>query len=93
MLICDPLNSFEEPLNEASPKEGYIDAKKIIVYGAIDPLRTVKEKMMSLIGSLCSLDRDAFKPPWFKTLFAADARIVQKLIKSSLIIPAKQGIL
>ena len=57
-----------------------MDAKKLIVFGAIDPIPTVKEKMRNLIKALNSLDREAFKLPVFKKTFTADARIVQKQI-------------
>ncbi|PKN65742.1 MAG: hypothetical protein CVU57_09280 [Deltaproteobacteria bacterium HGW-Deltaproteobacteria-15] len=66
----------------------YIDARKLIIYGAIDPLPTVKEKMRNLVKSLCDLDRDAFKSPLFRGLFIADARVVQKMINKGHVKPA-----
>lgn len=80
MIKVEPLPAGTTDIDILEAGWNYIDAKKIIVYGAVDPLPTVKEKMKTFIRSLCSLERDVFKSPIFKKVFTADARILQKQI-------------
>lgn len=80
IIKVEPLPVGTTDIDTLEAGWNYIDAKKLIVYGAVDPLPTVKEKMKSLMGIICSLDRDDFKHPGLKTAFSAEARAIQKLI-------------
>jgi hypothetical protein len=59
----------------------YVDEKKIIVYGAINPVPTVKQKLNDLLGMLHSMEAGAFKHPVFKRLLEQKVRVVQKMVK------------
>lgn len=88
IIKVEPLPQGTTDIETMEAGWNYIDDKKLIVYGAIDPLPTVKEKMKGFIGTLCALDRDDFKSPLFKALYIADARLVQKMINKGLVRPA-----
>lgn len=88
MIKVEPLPEGTTDIDIMEAGWNFVDGKKLIVYGAVDPLPTVKEKMKGFIGTLCALDKDAFKSPLFKGLFIADARIVQKMINKGLVKPA-----
>jgi hypothetical protein len=59
----------------------YVDEKKIIVYGAINPVPTIKQKLNELVSMLFSMDDSAFKHPLFRRLLEQKLCIVQKMVK------------
>lgn len=85
MIRVEPLPTGTTDIDILEAGWNYIDAKKVIVYGAVDPLPTVKEKMRVLVKTICSLNRSDFRRPGFKMAFTVEARAVQKLINKGLV--------
>lgn len=76
-----------EPLPEGTtdidPMEAgwdFIDEKKIIIYGAIDPVPTIKSKMIDLTAMMKALDNGVFKRPVMKIFLVLKCYFINQLI-------------
>jgi len=66
----------------------YVDQKKIVVYGAIDPLPTIKEKVASIKADLKALPNDLFTSIRHKRIMLLNIDLVNRLLNRDLSRPA-----
>lgn len=66
----------------------YVDQKKIVVYGAIDPLPTIKEKLASLSAELQALPEGVFNSACHQKQLLLKLRLVDRLVDRRLPDPA-----
>jgi hypothetical protein len=61
IIKVDPLPPGTTDIDTGEAGWGYVDEKKIVVYGAIDPLPTIAEKFDALFSKVESLEEQSFK--------------------------------
>jgi hypothetical protein len=55
----------------------YVDEGKIVVYGAIDPVATILEKLDGLTGTLAAASKREFRNPGWKAVLLAQLELVE----------------
>lgn len=58
----------------------YIDSNKLVVYGAINPLDNIKEKLVSLLATVNSIPQTTFTVPSGKQGLQQKIKTVQKIV-------------
>ncbi len=81
IIKVEPLPEGTTDIDTMEAGWNYVDEKKVIVYGAINPVPTIKQKLNELVGMLHSMDACDFKHPQFKRLLEQKLCIVQKMVK------------
>jgi hypothetical protein len=59
----------------------YIDQNKIVVYGAINPLDNIKEKLLQLETTIDAIPNKSFKKPLQKVLLKGEIDLIQWFIR------------
>jgi hypothetical protein len=73
-----PKGTTDIDLLEAGWK--YIDQDKIMIYGAINPLENINEKLIQLAVAIDSIPPNSFKPPSRKAALKNKVKDVQKIL-------------
>lgn len=81
IIRVDPLPEGTTDINTLEAGWDYIDAKKIVIYGAIDPMPTIAVKLDELCVLISGLDKDAFKRPAMKRIMIHLCKIMNRLVK------------
>lgn len=81
IIRVEPLPAGTTDIDTMEAGWEYIDQKKIVIFGAIDPIRTVRLKLSDLRKSIRSLDRGDFWHPRLKKLLLKKIHIVNWLVK------------
>lgn len=58
----------------------YIDAEKIVVYGSIDPVPNIKEKLSQLMVTLAGMPGSAFKQPSAQRVLEQKLSVIRKQV-------------
>jgi len=88
IIKVDPLPEGTTDIDTAEAGWAFVDEAKIVVYGAIDPLPTIREKLGLLAADLSALDRQAFKRPHYRQVMAWQICLAERLIAWQLYRPA-----
>lgn len=88
IIKVDPLPEGITDIDTMEAGWDYVDQKKIVVYGAIDPLPTIKEKAESLLTNLQALPVDVFKSARHQRAMLLKAGQVARLFNRNLACPA-----
>ncbi|GAB6909168.1 exported hypothetical protein [Desulfosarcina cetonica] len=82
MIRVDPLPEGTTAIDTLEAGWNYVDQNKIIVYGAIDPLPTIEEKINNLVMEIEAADNDLFKQPNAKRVITSKLNVVKKIIRN-----------
>lgn len=80
IIKVDPLPEGTTDIDTAEAGWDYVDRKKIVVYGAIDPLPTIEEKLGVLRDSLKSLERKDFDRRMHQSIMLWKTLMIKKLV-------------
>jgi hypothetical protein len=80
IIRVEPLPEGTTDIDTLEAGWSYVDEGKIVVYGNIDPVPTIKEKAFDLLQSVKLLPANDFRCTVFKALFLCDVKLMQKLI-------------
>jgi len=80
IIRVDPLPAGTTDIDTAEAGWSFVDSKKIVVYGAIDPLPTITEKLNALYNDIKSMGRENFRGRLFKQVMLVKLCLVQRLI-------------
>jgi hypothetical protein len=80
ILKVQPLPAGTTDINTLEAGWDYIDEAKIVVYGAIDPLDNIKEKLAQAIAAVDSIPQSSFKSPWGKWTLKTQLQTIQSII-------------
>jgi hypothetical protein len=59
----------------------YIDQNKVVVYGAINPLDNIKEKLASLEAAIDAIPKTSFKKPIQKSLLKGEIELIEWFVR------------
>jgi hypothetical protein len=80
MIRVEPLPAGTTDINTLEAGWPYIDSAKIVVYGAINPLDNINEKLVKAIASVDSIPQGSFKSPMGKWTLKAQLQSIQSII-------------
>jgi hypothetical protein len=80
IIRVDPLPPGTTDIDLLEAGWPYVDQDKIVVYGAINPIPTVQEKLDLLAASIRSADSAAFTNKGLKTAFNVEVDLAKKLV-------------
>ena len=80
IIKVNPLPEGTTDIDTAEAAWNYVDEKKIVLYGAIDPLPTIEEKMEALYLKVQALDKKAFKSRFHRRAMLWKIHLVDRLI-------------
>ena len=83
-----PLPEGTTDIDTAEAGWNYVDARKIVIYGAIDPLPTIEEKLDALFIKAKTLDKTAFKSQFHRRALLCKIYLVDRLVAWSAYRPA-----
>lgn len=90
IIKVDPLPEGTTDIDTAEAGWGYVDEKKIVVYGAIDPLVTIEEKLRNLFSMVESLDSSSFKRRFSRQRLLWNIYLADRLIAWEIYGPAQR---
>ena len=79
LIKVEPLPEGTTDVDTLEAGWNFVDEEKLIVYGAIDPLPNILEKMNTLIEMLASAGKDDFRCSRQKPLLIHKARTIKRL--------------
>ena len=59
----------------------YIDQNKVVVYGAINPLDNIKEKLAQLESAIDAIPKKNFKKPLQKSFLKAEIELIEWFVR------------
>jgi hypothetical protein len=80
MIRVDPLPEGTTDIDTLEAGWNYVDQGKIIVYGAIDPLPTIDDKLQSLMEQLWTADAGCYKNPVLKWITMVNVAVLKHMI-------------
>jgi hypothetical protein len=80
MIRVEPLPAGTTDINTLEAGWPYIDEAKIVVYGAINPLDNINEKLVQLVATVDSIPQTSFKSPWGKWTLKTQLQVIQAII-------------
>lgn len=80
MLKVEPLPQGTTDINFLEAGWDYIDEGKIVVYGAINPLDNINEKLVQLVATVDSIPQKNFKSPWGKWTLKTQLQVIESII-------------
>ncbi len=80
IIKVTPLPEGTTDINTAEAGWNYVDDKTVVIYGAIDPLSTINEKIDDLFATVKSLGRDDFKGRMQKRAMLMKIYLVDRLM-------------
>ena len=80
MIKIEPLPEGTTDLDIQEAGWNFVDENKVIVYGAINPVPMIKEKLTEMIGIIDLLDKQFFKSPALKRVLTTKIVIARSLI-------------
>jgi hypothetical protein len=80
MIRVEPLPAGTTDINTLEAGWPYIDESKIVVYGAINPLDNINEKLVQLLATVDSIPQTSFKSPWGKWTLKTQLQVIQSII-------------
>jgi hypothetical protein len=80
IIKVEPLPAGTTDINTLEAGWPYIDEAKIVVYGAINPLDNVKEKLVQLLATVDAIPQTSFKSPWGKWTLKTQLQVIQSII-------------
>jgi hypothetical protein len=92
MIKIEPLPEGTTDIDTLEAGWNFVDENKIMVYGAIDPLPTIKAKLADLVAALKNLKGSEFKRPGKKFAFIFKTAIIRWMIEREIFRPAQKGI-
>ena len=81
IIKVDPLPEGTTDIDTLEAGWKYVDEGKIVVYGAIDPIPTIVEKLEVLWATLKSSDPKSYKNPIYRKIFQLEVALVKQLVK------------
>lgn len=90
IIKVDPLPPGTTDIDTTEAGWDYVEGKKIVIYGAVDPLPTIAEKMAALFSSVNSLERESFRGCLTKQAMLLKIFLVDRLIAWQNFRPALQ---
>lgn len=90
IIKVEPLPAGTTDIDTLEAGWNFVDEKKIVVYGAIDPVPTIISKMAGLTGMIKDLDNKVFKKPApvLKLALVVECLVIKTLIQEGLYKPA-----
>ena len=82
LIKVEPLPSGTTDVDTLEAGWDFVDKEKLIIYGAIDPLPNILEKMDSLAGMLVSADKYDFRNPRQQAKLIDKVKNIKKLAAS-----------
>ena len=80
IIKVEPLPDGTTDVDTLEAGWNFVDEEKLIIYGAIDPLPNILEKMDSLIETLVTADKDDFRHFHKKDLLILDAIVIKRAV-------------
>jgi hypothetical protein len=80
IMKVEPLPQGTTDINLLEAGWDYIDEAKIVVYGAIDPLDNINEKLAQVVATVNSIPQTSFKRPWGKWTLKTQLQVIQSMI-------------
>ncbi len=90
IIKVDPLPNGTTDIDTTEAGWSYVDQKKIVVYGAIDPLPTIQAQVDALFGKVNALASGRFKSRLHKRAMLLKIYLVDRLIAWQAYRPARQ---
>jgi hypothetical protein len=81
ILKVEPLPEGTTDIDLLEAGWSYIDQNKIVVYGAINPLENINEKLVQLATTIDSISSNRFTTPSGKAVLKNKVEVVQKIIR------------
>lgn len=81
IIKVEPLPEGTTDIDTLEAGWNYVDEKKILVYGAIDPFYTVLEKLLGLKQAVREMDASDFKRYSHKRNFLKKIHVAEKMLK------------
>jgi hypothetical protein len=92
MIKVEPLPEGTTDIDTLEAGWNFVDENKIMVYGAIDPLPAIEEKLANLVEALRDLNAGGFKRPGTKLAFLLETAIIRWMIDNDMFRLARKGI-
>lgn len=80
IIKVEPLPAGTTDVDTLEAGWQYVDEGKILVYGAIDPVPTIKEKLAGLSSTLWHSDKSAFTHWGYRSALATRVNLVEKWV-------------
>lgn len=80
IIRVEPLPEGTTDIDTLEAGWEFVDNSKIVVYGAIDPTANAREKMDELFTSVSSMDKAAFRRPFYKRYFEYQVKAAQRYV-------------
>jgi hypothetical protein len=80
IIKVEPLPAGTTDINTMEAGWPYIDEAKIVIYGAINPLDNINEKLVQLLAAVDSMAQTSFKSPWGKWTLKTQLQVIQSII-------------
>lgn len=90
IIKVEPLPAGTTDIDTLEAGWNFVDESKILVYGAIDPVPTIDEKLVDLVAVLNQMQVDEFKRPLRKYLLVFQTRIMRRMINKNKFQPAQK---
>lgn len=81
MINVQPLPEGTTDIDTLEAGWPYIDEGKIVVYGSIDPVPNIKEKLSQLMGTIAGMPESAFKQPSAQRVLQQKLEVVLKQVE------------
>lgn len=90
MIKVEPLPQGTTDIDVLEAGWPYIDQNKIVVYGAINPLDNIKEKLVQLVAAIELIPQNNFRTPSGKAVLENKVQVVQKMVENGNYVGAYQ---
>ena len=80
MIRVEPLPAGTTDINTMEAGWPYIDAAKIVVYGAIDPLDNINDKLTQVIATVDTIPQGSFKRAFGKWTLKTQLQTIESII-------------
>jgi hypothetical protein len=80
IMKVEPLPEGTTDINLLEAGWDYIDEAKIVVYGAINPLDNINEKLLQVVAAVDSIPQNNFKRSWGKWMLKTQLQMIESII-------------
>jgi len=80
IIKVDPLPAGTTDIDTMAAGWPYVDNSQIVVYGAINPLDNINDKLTQVIATVNSLPSSSFKSPWGRWTLKTQLQTIQSII-------------